>query len=203
MLIGASGARIIARDCAGRPATRCSGGSIGIMRCGTFLETTALAQPWKLSALWMGFTGSTAHGALALVEKMAGSEGWGRLALQRELLDKLARAPKRERMQFSQRLFYLSSGLRPPARDRTVNSGNPRRTSINRSRSATRWTWPARARPPRAPFRRDVGWPFSRFRQSSAALSCGSRIGGFWCQRQRGRICQRIQQPVLTSTVPF
>ena len=86
-----------------------------------FPETTALARLWELSAHGLRFTGSTAHGALALVEKMAGSEGCTRLALLFELLDKLARAPKRECMELSQRPFDLSGvHAHQPAIERVI-----------------------------------------------------------------------------------
>lgn len=84
-------------------------------------ETRMLDELWSIAARGVRFTGATARGALALVEKMAARSACARLSLFLELLDALASAPKRERRELSRRPFDLSAvHAHQPAIERVI-----------------------------------------------------------------------------------
>ncbi len=87
----------------------------------SFPETGALRDLWELAAHGVRFTGATAGSALAIVQEMSRQEGCARLALLFELLDKLARAPRRECVKLSHRPFDLSGvHAHQPAIERVI-----------------------------------------------------------------------------------
>ena len=128
-----------------------------------FPETTALNALWAVAPHGLRFSGSTAGNALALVQDMSRREGCARLALLFELLDKLARAPKRECHKLSQRPFDLSAvHAHQPAIERVIRHILQRFQEPIPLNQVLRLAGMSKATFARQ-FRRHAGRPFSAF----------------------------------------